>query len=66
MKTPTVDDPKPKRENIGPTGPAKVSGKKSSKGKESNTAGSTPAGDPGKASELEKTIDRKRSQTPPD
>ena len=26
MKTPTVDDQKPKRENLGPTGPAKVSG----------------------------------------
>jgi hypothetical protein len=66
MKTPTVDDPKPQRENLGPTGPAKVSGKEKSKGKKSNAAGSAPAGEPGKASELEKTIDRKRTQTPPD
>lgn len=66
MKTPTVDDPKPQRENLGPTGPAKVSGGERSKGKESNTAGSASAGEPGKASELEKTIDRKRAQTPPD
>jgi hypothetical protein len=39
MKTPTVKDSKPKRENLGPTGPAKVSGDDSSKGDESNTAG---------------------------
>src|ERR1044072_1333952 len=26
MKTPTTDDEKPKRDNLGPTGPAKVSG----------------------------------------
>jgi hypothetical protein len=66
MKTPTVDDPKPQRENLGPTGPAKLSGGERSKGKESNTAASAPTGEPGKASELQKTIDRKRAQTPPD
>jgi hypothetical protein len=66
MKTPTVDDPKPQRENLGPTGPAKVSGGEKSKGQERNSAGSAPAGEPEKASELEKAIDRKRAQTPPD
>jgi hypothetical protein len=67
MKTPSVDDPKPQRENLGPTGPAKVSGGKRSKDKESsNTAGSAPSGEPGTDSELEKAIDRKRTQTPPD
>jgi hypothetical protein len=66
MKTPTTDDPKPKRENLGPTGPAKVSGDDTSKGDASNTAGSAPSGEPGTDSELEKAIDRKRTQTPPD
>ena len=66
MKTPTVDDPKPKREDLAPTGPAKVSKDKTSKGDESNSVGSAPSGEPGKGSELEKTIDRKRAQTPPD
>jgi hypothetical protein len=66
MKTPTIEDPKPKRENLGPTGPAKVSGGDTSKGEESNTAGSAPSGEPGTASELEKAINRKRTQTPPD
>ena len=65
MKTPTIDDPKPKRENLGPTGPAKVSGRDTSS-EESNTAGSAPCGEPETGSELEKAIDRKRTQTPPD
>jgi hypothetical protein len=64
MKTPTVDDPKP-QQTLGPTGPAKVSGGERSKGKESNTAGSAPAGEPGKSSELETTIDRKRRRPRP-
>ena len=68
LKTPTTDDPKPKRENLGPTGPAKVSGGNASSGSgdASNTAGSAPSGEPGTDSELEKAIDRKRTQTPPD
>ena len=64
MKTPTVDDPQPKRENLGPTGPAKVSGDDTTKGEESNGVGSAPSGTPGKDSELEKIIERKRAQTP--
>jgi hypothetical protein len=66
MKTPTVKDSKPKRENLGPTGPAKVSGGGSSKGKESNTAGSAPSGDAGRGSELEKVINKKRGTASPD
>ena len=66
MKTPTIDDPKPKREDLGPTGPAKVSGGDTSRGEQGNTAGSAPSGKPGTGSECEKTIDRKRTQTPPD
>ena len=66
MKTPAIDDPKPKRENLGPPGPAKVSGGDTSKGEESNTAGSALSGEHGTGSELEKTIDRKRTQTQPD
>ena len=65
MKTPTVKDSKPKRENLGPTGPAKVSGDDSSKGDESNTAGSAPSGNPGGDSEIEKVINRKRGTAPP-
>ena len=63
MKTPTVDDPKPQRENLRPTGPAKVSGGK--EGKERHDAGAKED-ERGKARELETAIDRKRAQTPPD
>ena len=66
MKIPTIDDPKPKREDLGPTGPAKVSGSDTSKGEECNTAGSAPSGEPGSDGDFEKAIDRKRTQTPPD
>jgi hypothetical protein len=62
MKTPTVDDPKPKRENLAPTGPAKVSKDETSKGYESNSVGSAPSGEPGRSSELEKAIDRRRAR----
>jgi hypothetical protein len=65
MKTPTVDDSKPKRENLGPTGPAKVSGDETSKAEENNSAASAPSGDPSYESELENILDRKRAQTPP-
>jgi hypothetical protein len=59
MKTPSVDDSKPKRDNLGPTGPAKVS-----ETEESNGA-SAPSGNPSYESELENILDRKRAQTPP-
>ena len=65
MKTPATDDPKPKRNDLGPTGPAKVSGSDTSKGEESNTAGSAPSGEPETDSDFEKAIGRKRSQTSP-
>ena len=65
MKTPTINDPKPKRENLGPTGPAKVSGGETSKGDESNTSGSATSGEPDTGGEFEKVIDRKGPQTPP-
>ena len=61
MKTPTVDDAKPKRDNLGPTGPAKVSGDDDAKREESNSAGGSPSYE----SELENILDRKRAQTPP-
>lgn len=65
MKTPTVDDAKPKRDNLGPTGPAKVSRDDDGKREDSNSAGSAPAGDPSYEGELENILDRKRVQTPP-
>ena len=58
MKTPTVDDPKPKRENLGPTGPAKVSHDEEDKDVR-------PTGGPSYESELEHILD-KRPKTPPD
>jgi hypothetical protein len=63
MKTPTVDDSKPKRENLGPTGPAKVSG--TSKAEANKGTGSTPSADSSYETELEDILDRKRAQTPP-
>ena len=60
MKTPTVDDPKPKRDNLGPTGPANVSAdgdKKSEDGKN--------AADGSYEKEIENILDCKRAQTPP-
>ena len=63
MKTPSEDDPKPQCENLGPTGPAKVSGGKEVK--ENKCAVAEPD-ERGKPSELETVIDRKRAQTPPD
>ena len=58
MKTPTVDDPKPKRENLGPTGPAKVSHDEEDKDEK-------PPGGSSYESELEHILD-KRPKTPPD
>lgn len=60
MKTPTIDDTKPKRDNLGPTGPANVSNEDSRKAEE--------RGDDGEASyekDIENILDRKRAQTPP-
>ena len=57
MKTPSVDDPKPKRENLGPTGPAKVSHDEEDKDEK-------PPRGPSYESELEHILD-KRPKTPP-
>ena len=56
MKTPTTDDQKPKRDNLGPTGPAKVSGDED---KHSGQA------DGSYEKDLERILDRKRIETPP-
>jgi hypothetical protein len=56
MKTPTTDDEKPKRDNLGPTGPAKVSGDED---KHSGQA------DGSYEKDLERILDRKRIGTPP-
>ena len=64
MKTPTVDDSKPKRDKLGPTGPAKVSGDDASKAEERNSS-SAPTNEPSYESDLENILDRKRAQTPP-
>ena len=61
MKTPTVDDPKPKRDKLGPTGPAKIPDDEKDKGE----AGSPPTEGPSYESEIENILDRKRAQTPP-
>ena len=63
MKTPTVDDPKPKRDKLGPTGPAKVDGTDMP---EKTSSADTEAGDQTSyESEMENILDRKRAQTPP-
>ena len=62
MKTPTVDDSKPKRENLGPTGPAKVSGEETDA--EESIPASAPRDD-NYESKLENILDRKRAHTPP-
>ena len=58
MKTPTVDDSKPKRDKLGPTGPANIADEEP-KGEE------TKPKEPSYESELENILDRKRAQTPP-
>jgi hypothetical protein len=58
MKTPTVDDSKPKRDKLGPAGPANIADEKTKKGEE------TPK-EPNYESDLENILDRKRAQTPP-
>ena len=59
MKTPTVDDSKPKRDKLGPTGPANIADEESKKGEESKPTKSSYESD------LEHILDRKRAQTPP-
>ena len=65
MKTPTVDDSKPKREKLGPTGPAKISEEEAKKGEGSNSVGSARTDEPSYESDIENILDRKRAQTPP-
>jgi hypothetical protein len=76
MKTPSKDDPKPDRENLGPTGPAKVQGERKDDevkhphagnvvAPDDPNVGPAPTDDPRqKTHKLEK--DRKPTQTPPD
>jgi hypothetical protein len=64
MKTPTVEDSKPKRDKLGPTGPAKISDDETKKGEETDS-GSAPTNEPSYESELENILDRKHAQTPP-
>jgi hypothetical protein len=59
MKTPTVDDSKPKRDKLGPTGPANIADEEPKKSEE------TKPKEPSYESELENILDRKRAQTPP-
>ena len=59
MKTPTVDDSKPKRDKLGPTGPANIADEEPKKGEETKPEESSYE------SELENILDRKRAQTPP-
>lgn len=58
MKTPTVDDPKPKRDSLGPTGPAKVSDDNADKTDDTNMARSAADGDSSYESELENILHR--------
>ena len=59
MKTPTVDDSKPKRDKLGPTGPANIADEEPIKGEE------TKPKEPSYESDLENILDRKRAQAPP-
>ena len=59
MKTPTVDNSKPKRDKLGPTGPANIADEEPKKGEE------TKPKENSYKSELENILDRKRAQTPP-
>jgi len=63
MKTPTIDDEKPKRDNLGPTGPAKVDD--TGKVEKTSSADSEAGGETSYESEMENILDRKRAQTPP-
>jgi hypothetical protein len=79
MNTPSTKDPRSDRDNLGPTGPAKMpADSKADPDKkhphpgnvtdaDKPQVGPTPTDDPrGKASQLENEIDKKRAQTPPD
>jgi hypothetical protein len=75
MKTPTTKDAKPDRQNLGPTGPAKVErnsdlsydDKHPNAGDDSGgVVGPTPTDVPDAAKRFQTEIDRKRAQTPPD
>ena len=59
MKTPTVDDSTPKRDQLGPTGPANIPGEETPKDE------TTKPKEPSYESDLENILDRKRAQTPP-
>ena len=59
MKSPTVDDSKPKRDKLGPTGPANIADEEQKKGEE------TKPKEPSYESDLENILDRKRAHTPP-
>jgi hypothetical protein len=60
MKTPSVNDQKPRRDNPGPTGPAVVD-----EGKGRDTGERSGGGDGSYEKEIEHILDRKRAQTPP-
>ena len=57
MKTPTVEDSKPKRDKLGPTGPANIADEEPKK--------DTKPEEPSYEFDLENILDRKRAQTPP-
>jgi hypothetical protein len=66
MKTPTVDDSKPKRDKLGPTGPAKISDDETKKtGEESSGVDTAATEEPSYETDLENILGRKRAQTPP-
>jgi hypothetical protein len=58
MKTPSAKDRQPKRDNLGPTGPAAIDGYKRDKAEEADGVGTSQK-------EIEDILDRKRAQTPP-
>ncbi len=59
MKTPTVDDSKPKRDKLGPTGPVNIGDEEQKKGEE------TKPKETSYESDLENILDRERAQTAP-
>jgi hypothetical protein len=59
MNTPTVDDSTPKRDKLGPTGPANIADEEIKEGDEMKPKDSSYE------SEIENILDRKRAQTPP-
>ena len=59
MKTPTVEDSNPKRDKLGPTGPANIGDEETKKGEE------TKPKETSYESDLENILDRKPAQPPP-